>query len=152
MKNLFLVGLAICMLSLVSMAQDVQQPVNPNAPEISFVKIEHDYGTINKGGNGDSEFFFKNTGKEPLILSNVRSSCGCTVPSWTREPVLPGKEGSIKVRYATSRVGVINKSITVESNAKNNPVILKIKGNVIEVPGSEGPEKVVSPEGSPMAH
>lgn len=152
MKLIFAIVVHLCFFLVGVNAQEVQQPANPNAPEITFPKVEHDYGTVTKGGNGDCEFTFKNTGKEPLILSNVRSSCGCTVPSWTREPVLPGKEGSIKVRYATSRVGMINKSITVESNAKNSPVILKIKGNVIEVPGSEGPEKVVSPEGSPMAH
>lgn len=152
MKKLKLfIGIFFALLINISNAQDVQT-VNPNAPEITFKNLEHDYGTINKGADGDCEFSFKNTGKEPLILSNVRSSCGCTVPAWTREPILPGKEGVIKVRYATSRIGQINKSITVESNAKNTPVVLRIKGNVLEVPGSEGPEKVVSPEGSPMVH
>ncbi|GAB1453122.1 DUF1573 domain-containing protein [Draconibacterium sp.] len=98
---------------------------------INFESTVHDYGTIAQGSDGAYEFKFKNDGKTPLILSNVRSSCGCTVPSWTKEPVAPGKEGSIKVVYNTHSIGNFNKSVTVSSNAKNSEVILQIKGNVI---------------------
>ena len=97
---------------------------------IKFDKMGHDYGTISQGGDGTCEFKFTNTGKTPLILSNVQASCGCTVPSWTREPVQPGKEGTIKVSYNTNGIGTFNKSITVISNAKNNMVVLQIKGTV----------------------
>ncbi|HAL65262.1 MAG: Uncharacterized protein XD81_1077 [Bacteroidetes bacterium 38_7] len=129
-------------------AQDAK-PVSKNGPVITFDQklknetgnIVWDYGTIYKDSNGDSYFRFTNTGKEPLVLSEVRSSCGCTVPSWPREPILPGKSDTIKVRYATNRLGVINKTITVMSNAVNNPVILRIKGNVIEKPAEVVPEK-----------
>jgi len=97
---------------------------------INFESTVHDYGTIEQGGDGSYEFKFTNEGKTPLILSNVRSSCGCTVPSWTKDPVAPGKEGVIKVVYNTSRVGSFTKTVTVTSNAKNDQVVLQIKGNV----------------------
>jgi len=101
---------------------------------INFATTVHDYGTIEQGSDGSYEFKFTNEGKTPLILSNVRSSCGCTVPSWTKEPVAPGSEGAIKVVYNTNNVGSFSKSITVTSNAKNSQVILQIKGSVTAKP------------------
>jgi hypothetical protein len=97
---------------------------------IKFVSTVHDYGTIEQGSDGSCNFVFTSTGQTPLVLSNVRASCGCTVPTWPREPILPGKEGSIKVVYNTNLVGSFNKSISVSSNAKNKEVILNIKGTV----------------------
>ena len=108
------------------------QAENPNAPDIKFSKLVHDYGTVQKEGDGNCEFEFSNTGKEPLVLSDCRSSCGCTVPQWNREPILPGKKGTIKVHYDTKRVGPINKTITVLSNAKTSSVVLRIQGNVVD--------------------
>jgi hypothetical protein len=129
-------------------AQEVKTataPANPNAPVITFDKVVHDYGTITIGGDGNCEFSFTNTGKEPLILSSVKSSCGCTVPSWPREPILPGKKESIKVKYDTNRLGPINKTITVMANSNNSPVVLKIAGNIIQKTAeSTIPEKNVS--------
>ncbi len=113
---------------------------NPNAPEISFEKTVHDYGTVPYKGDGGCEFKFTNTGKEPLILTNVRSSCGCTVPSWPREPILPGQSDVIKVQYKTNRIGRINKTITVQSNAKNKTVVLRIKGQVVKEEPTGTPE------------
>ncbi len=105
-----------------------------NGPDISFDKVVHDYGTLFKEGDGNCKFKFTNTGNEPLVLSTVRSSCGCTVPKWPREPILPGKSSVIDVKYDTRRLGGINKSITVLSNAKTSSVILRIKGKVITKP------------------
>ncbi|MGE0020286.1 MAG: DUF1573 domain-containing protein [Draconibacterium sp.] len=99
---------------------------------IKFSSTVHDYGTIEQGSDGSCNFVFTNTGQTPLVLSNVRASCGCTVPTWPREPILPGKEGSIKVVYNTNLIGSFNKSISVNSNAKNKEVILNIKGSVIQ--------------------
>ena len=121
------------------------QADNPNAPEIKFAKLVHDYGNVQKEGDGNCEFEFQNIGKEPLVLSDVRSSCGCTVPSWTREPILPGKKGTIKVKYDTKRVGPINKTITVVSNAKTSSVVLRIQGTVIDNGNGATPEKTPSP-------
>ena len=109
-------------------------------PEITFENLVHDYGNITQGDNGECEFVFKNTGKADLILTNCRSSCGCTVPSWPKDPIPPGKKAVIKVKYNTNRVGAINKTITVESNATNNRVVLSIKGNVAAKPLEAAPE------------
>jgi hypothetical protein len=98
---------------------------------ISFEKTVNDYGTIEQGSDGGAEFVFTNLGKTPLVLSNVRASCGCTVPTWPKEPILPGAKSSIKVVYNTNLVGNFHKSITVNSNAKNSEVVLSIKGNVV---------------------
>lgn len=102
--------------------------------EITFDKLEHNYGEVQRNGNGETTFTYTNTGKTPLILSNVRSSCGCTVPSWPREPIMPGQSAGIRVKYNTANPGPINKSVTVESNASNNRVVLRIKGKVLNSP------------------
>lgn len=132
-------GLAVLQAQVSAPQQAV---VNPNAPEITFEKTVHDYGTVPYNGNGNCEFKFTNTGKEPLILTNVRSSCGCTVPSWPREPILPGKSEVIKVEYKTNRPGPINKTVTVTSNAKTATTVLKITGTVENPPANTPtPEK-----------
>lgn len=123
-----------------SSTEEAPVKANQNAPEISFEKTVHDYGTIPYKGDGKCEFKFTNTGKEPLILTNVRSSCGCTVPKWPREPILPGQSEVIHVEYKTTRIGRINKSITVHSNAKNSSVVLRIKGQVARQEQSGTPE------------
>lgn len=121
---------------------------NPNAPVISFEKVVHDYGEIEQNADGNCEFKFTNNGKEPLILSNVRSSCGCTVPVWPRQPILPGQSDMIKVKYDTKRIGVINKSIQVYSNATEKTVVLKIKGK-INSQTTKMPEKNKENAGTP---
>ena len=133
MKKFFLLSMFVSMALTVLNAQEVKATVeNTDGPKIAFAQQEHDYGTIQKGGDGNCEFTFTNNGNEPLILSNVKASCGCTVPTWTKEPVMPGKNGTIKVRYNTNNVGPINKTITVTSNAVDNPrIVLKIKGQVV---------------------
>ena len=114
---------------------------NPNAPEISFDKTVHDYGAIVQGSDGSCEFKFTNTGKEPLILSKPLSSCGCTVPTWPQEPILPGKSDVIKVTYNTNNIGAINKTVTVNSNAKTSRIVLSIKGSVTAKPAETMPVK-----------
>lgn len=114
-------------------------PKKVKEPEITFESLVHDYGNIMQGDNGTCEFVFKNTGKADLLLTNCRSSCGCTVPEWPKDPIPPGKKATIKVKYNTQRVGAINKSITVESNAVNNRVVLNIKGNVAAKPVEAAP-------------
>ncbi|MCX7729330.1 MAG: DUF1573 domain-containing protein [Bacteroidia bacterium] len=105
--------------------------------DIKFDKTTHDFGTIPQGGNGECEFTFTNTGKEPLVITNCMGSCGCTVPQCPKEPVLPGKKGVIKVKYDTNRVGPFVKSVTVNSNAKSGVVTLQIKGTVEAKPVEE---------------
>lgn len=152
MKKSFsiLVMLLFAVNFLIAQETKKEENTNPNAPEITFTKTTHDYGTISVGGDGSSVFEFTNTGKEPLILSSVRSSCGCTVPSWPREPILPGKKESIKVKYDTGRIGPINKTITVVSNAKTSTVVLRITGTVVKETAA-APEKTLTPGAAPTA-
>jgi len=158
MKKLLLAISVALFTTFAVNAQDTQTPPkpkeNPNAPEIKFEKTNHDYGTIKKAPasddpSGNCEFKYTNTGKEPLILQSVTASCGCTVPSWDKAPIMPGKTGVIKVHYATNRVGAINKSITVKSNAKNSPAMLTISGNVQDVSNETTP---VKKESGPVNH
>ena len=107
------------------------------AQEISFEKEIHDFGTFEQHGDGTYEFKFTNTGDAPLIISNSKGSCGCTVPVWPKEPVLPGTSHVIKVKYDTKRVGAFNKSITITSNAKTDPTkVIRIKGKTLAVDGT----------------
>jgi hypothetical protein len=99
-------------------------------PGIQFAELKHDYGVIEQGSDGTYNFEFTNTGTEPLVLSNVRSSCGCTIPKWPREPINAGESSKILVKYNTNRPGPFNKSITVYSNASDQPIVLHIKGKV----------------------
>lgn len=99
---------------------------------ITFAETEHDYGTMNVGADGTYEFVFTNNGTEPLILNNVRSSCGCTVPEWPKEPIPAGMESKIKVIYNTDISGAFSKSISVYTNATEEPVVLIIRGKVEE--------------------
>ena len=98
--------------------------------KIEFKSETIDYGEISKGSDGVRVFEFTNTGNAPLVISNVRSSCGCTIPKKPEEPILPGKTGQIEVKYDTNRVGPIRKAITVTSNADTATKVLKIKGTV----------------------
>ncbi|PWL37499.1 hypothetical protein DKG77_15930 [Flagellimonas aquimarina] len=98
--------------------------------KIEFKSETIDYGEIEKGSDGVRVFEFTNTGSVPLVISNVKSSCGCTIPKKPEDPILPGKTGQIQVKYDTKRVGPIRKAITVTSNADTPTKVLKIKGNV----------------------
>ena len=100
--------------------------------KIEFESETIDYGVIEKGSDGVRVFKFKNTGNAPLIVSAVKSSCGCTVPKKPTAPILPGENGEIEVKYDTKRVNPIRKTITVTSNAERPTVALKIKGTVID--------------------
>ena len=94
-----------------------------------FSEEVHDFGTIPEGPAAEVEFKFKNTGDEPINITSVRPSCGCTTPSWSKDPVLPGKEGAIRASYNTQgRPNGFTKSITVTSNAGTK--VLTIKGTV----------------------
>ena len=137
-KVIYLLGIMLLMVG-VAKAQDSKVPMGP---EIEFEKVVHDYGDVPYNGNGECEFRFTNTGDAPLLIQKPKSSCGCTVPSWPDKPILPGESDVIKVTYRTNRVGNINKTVTVTSNALNEPnVVLRIKGRVLEQPTETMPEK-----------
>ena len=131
MKKSIVIMVMVFLASLSIQAQD--KPVTPQ-DSIIFETTTHDYGTIVQGSDGTCTFNFTNKGKAPIVLNDVKASCGCTIPEWTRTPVAPKGKGSIKVTYNTGNVGTFTKSITVNSNAKNSPVVLIIKGIVTAKP------------------
>ena len=145
-KVIYLLGIMLLMAG-VAKAQD--NKAVPMGPEIEFEKVVHDYGDVPYNGNGECEFRFTNTGTEPLLVQKPKSSCGCTIPSWPKEPILPGESDVIKVTYRTNRAGNINKTVTVTSNAvKNSTVVLRIKGRVLDQPTEALPEKKNEMNGS----
>lgn len=100
-------------------------------PRISFDHVVHRFGKLPHRGDGRCVFTFTNTGDAPLVITSCRSSCGCVVPSWDQEPVAPGATGRVRVLYDTQRVGPFVKSVTVNSNAVDQPVlVLTIRGEV----------------------
>jgi hypothetical protein len=107
-------------------------------PEITFEETTIDYGKIEEKSDGARTFVFRNTGNEPLIIERAQPTCGCTVPEWTREPIMPGKEGRIQVTYDTKRIGHFNKSIKIYSNASNSDaqgvITLRIRGEIEKIP------------------
>ena len=99
--------------------------------KIEFIKTTHNYDTIIQGSDGRCTFTFLNNGNEPLVISSVSTSCGCTIPEFDKKPVFPGKTGHIRVSYNTELLGKFKKTIVVKSNAGNeNTSILSIRGFV----------------------
>ena len=138
MKKLyFLLTLAACTLGVFA-----EDGTDPNAPVMTFEKSAIDYGTIKQDADGTREFTFTNTGKTPLVISEAHGSCGCTVPTYPKEPIMPGQKATIKVHYDTHRIGAFSKTVTVNSNASNSPVTLSINGTV-EATATDAPPVVV---------
>lgn len=113
-------------------AQEKSGVQQSGGAEMTFETEVVDYGTIPQHADGVRTFKFTNTGTAPLIISNAKGSCGCTVPTWPKKPIKPGEVAEIKVKYATNRLGPINKSVTVTSNSSVPNKVLRIKGNVIK--------------------
>ncbi|MEY4902647.1 MAG: hypothetical protein RLZZ292_462 [Bacteroidota bacterium] len=111
-------------------AAPVVEAPKGKGPMAEFIATEIDYGTITKGGEPLRKFKFKNVGTEPLIIKDAKGSCGCTVPSYSKEPVAPGATSEIEVRYDTQRVGPFSKSVTLTTNEANETRVLSIKGEV----------------------
>ena len=101
-------------------------------PVFEFETEVIDYGEIAANSDGNRVFKFKNVGKSPLIISQVKGSCGCTVPTKPEKPIMPGETGEIKVKYATNRIGPFSKTVTITSNAYEDSKVLRIKGRVLE--------------------
>ncbi len=139
--------LSILGTSLFGMNSLLAQAAVESGAQITFEKETNDYGTIDQYSDGTCEFVFTNTGNAPLVISNAKGSCGCTVPTWPKEPIAPGETGKIKVHYDTKRVGKFGKSVTLQSNATNAPTkTIRIKGEVLAKPKGTAP---VNKSGAP---
>ena len=112
-----------------------------------FAKVEIDYGKIEQGSDPLRKFSFTNIGDEPLVISNAQGSCGCTVPTFPKEPIMPGQTATIDVRYDTQRTGPFSKSVTLTTNEANPTRVLSIKGDVNTPPAQAAPVPTAAPNG-----
>ncbi len=132
MKSFIATFLMIALVAVKSFSQDIISTPSSGGPQISFVLETIDYGKIDKGADGIRFFEIVNNGDQPLNITSCSGSCGCTVPTCPKEPVLPGQSAKIQVKYDTNRVGPFSKTVTIVSNAVNAPSkTVKIQGDIL---------------------
>ncbi|UFH36697.1 DUF1573 domain-containing protein [Flavobacterium acetivorans] len=143
MKKIFLLAVLTILGVTTSNAQETTKKIKAKAATkasvakvdgagIVFVTETIDYGTVAYNSDGKRDFVFTNNGNKPLIITNAQGSCGCTVPTYPREPIAPGAKGVISVKYDTSRAGQpFTKTVTLTTNANPSNKVLTIKGNVL---------------------
>lgn len=147
MKKLLSLAIFFFALSAITFAQEAPatetqtQEVETAKAKFEFETTTIDYGTIEQGSDPYRYFKFTNTGVEPAVITHAKGSCGCTVPTWPKEPVLPGQSAEIKVRYDTKRVGPFTKRVTLSTDYSDEKIVLTIKGKV--------DKKAAEPEGVP---
>jgi hypothetical protein len=144
-----ILSIAVAFVALTGVAQTGTTQVTPQPTSKAVIVVDkevHDYGTIEQGANGECTFTVTNTGTEPLIISLCKGSCGCTVPVCPQEPIAPGASATITVKYNTNNAGPINKSVTITSNASNEPSkTVRISGNVTAKPVGGAPVNTGGP-------
>lgn len=122
------VGFGVC-------AQTDTDPEEVTGPKITFQEASHEFGDIFQGDRVTHTFTYENTGTDPLIISDVRTTCGCTATNWDREPLAPGETANITVNFnSTGKMGMQNKVVTILSNATNSSERIKITANVQKKP------------------
>ena len=138
MKKALVLALALTGAGFAAQAQTAAvQPANAQVkaagPQIQFDEMKYDFGTAKQGDVVKHVFKFKNTGTQPLVISNIGVSCGCTTPEWTKDPVLPGKTGTITANFNTAgKMGMQNKVLTIESNSAAGNAMVSVVGEVKE--------------------
>lgn len=135
MKNIVTI-FALLLIGIFATTAQAQTQAPAAGPVMTFETTTVDYGNIDKGAEPLRKFKFTNTGTEPLVIKNARGSCGCTVPTYPKEPIMPGESNYIEVRYDTQRVGPFTKTVTLTTNAAPDTQTLTIKGEVKQ-PASE---------------
>jgi hypothetical protein len=123
----FSLGFLVAFAFLLSSAAFAQ-----TGPVMTFESTTVDYGEIERGAERIRTVTFTNTGDAPLVITNARGSCGCTVPDWPKEPIMPGESSSLSINYDTNRLGNINRTIRVSTNEGGDPHVLLIRGNVVQ--------------------
>jgi len=108
-----------------------EKKVDDNTPIFKFESEVVNYGDIARNSDGVKVLKFTNVGKSPIIITNVKGSCGCTVPTSPKEPIMPGEEGEIEIKYATNRIGPFSKTVTITSNAERSNIVIPVKGKVL---------------------
>ena len=144
MKKIVLIVGLVSMVSFTSCKENASSKINTDnvaeaavrdeaskaVPVMSFEKSEHDFGTIEQGTPQETLFKFTNTGNAPLIITDAKSSCGCTVPNPPKDPIAPGESGELKVNFNGSGQNQVTKTITVTANTEKGSEILRIKAFV----------------------
>ena len=154
MKKLILGVTALCMIAFTSCKEDATKKINEGNveaaaardavaskfPVLKFDKKEHDFGEIEAKTPVETVFTYKNTGEAPLVITNIKSTCGCTVPKdWSREPLAPGAEGKFTVKYNGSGKNNVSKTITITANTEKGTENVKIKAFVKPDPNAPKP-------------
>ncbi|SNC60040.1 Protein of unknown function [Hymenobacter gelipurpurascens] len=134
MKKILLLALSLSTMGFAAQAQAVK-PANAQTkvagPQIQFEEMKFDFGSIKQGDIVDHTFKFKNVGTQPLVISNIGVSCGCTTPDWTKEPVMPGKTGTVTAKFnSAGKMGMQNKVLTIESNSAAGNAMVSLVGEV----------------------
>jgi hypothetical protein len=112
-------------------AAAANKEVAGNFPEMTFTETEFDFGTVEEGTVVEHEYKFTNTGSAPLIVVNAKGSCGCTVPTWSKEPIAPGAEGTMLVKFNTNgKPNAQTKTVTIKANTESGTESIRIKGFV----------------------
>ncbi|GAA4012253.1 hypothetical protein GCM10022408_26150 [Hymenobacter fastidiosus] len=136
MKKALVLALSLSLAGFATQAQSMAvKPANAQekvaGPQIQFEEMKFDFGAARQGDVVDHTFKFKNVGTQPLIISNIGVSCGCTTPDWTKDPVMPGKSGTISAKFNTAgKMGIQNKVLTIESNSVAGNVMVSLVGEV----------------------
>jgi hypothetical protein len=141
MKKVMITFVALFAFLSFSMAQntEVKNTEEKAGPVLTLVSDVIDYGVIEKNSEPLRTVSFTNTGTEPLIIKSARGNCGCTVPKWPKEPILPGETKNIEVRYATNRVGKFSKKVTLRTNEGDNVLhTIKVMGEVLKPETDQG--------------
>ena len=156
MKKVVLGLSALCMIAFTSCKEDATAKINSDNvaaaaerdatagdfAKISFEEEEHDFGTIKDGTPVETKFKYTNTGDAPLVVSNIKSTCGCTVPQdWSRDPLAPGESAEFTVKFNGKGNGAVNKSITLTTNTEKGSEVVKIKAFVEKDPAAESAVK-----------
>lgn len=134
MKKILLLALSLSMAGVAAQAQTAM-PANAQTkvagPNIQFEESKYDFGAVKQGDVVEHTFKFKNTGTAPLVISNIGVTCGCTTPDWTRNPVMPGKTGTVTAKFNTAgKMGMQNKVLTIESNSAAGNAMVALVGEV----------------------
>ncbi|WP_235296187.1 DUF1573 domain-containing protein [Portibacter marinus] len=148
MKNTILFVLALfCAISVTTaqtvptteaIEQNIEKRQNGEGPQMVFEKMVVDYGVIEQHSEPLRKLTFVNKGTEPLVITNARGSCGCTVPTYAKEPIMPGESSEIEVRYATNRLGKFSKKVTITTNEGGEPHVINVTGEVYAKEKEEG--------------
>ncbi|MFT4565477.1 MAG: hypothetical protein ACI9FN_000430 [Saprospiraceae bacterium] len=135
---IFVLFLGFAIGSVSAQIESAKSEIPASGPVMEFVEMVVDYGAIEQHSDPLRIAKFTNTGTEPLVIKNARGSCGCTVPTYPKQPIMPGESAEVEIRYDTKRIGKINKTVTITTNEVGDPKVLKVIGQITKAPEDAG--------------